>query len=321
MCKNNKTIFEFNNDTKTYNCTKTLNKGEFATDDHLSYVKYEYHSDDSLMEYDSSTDEVKCKSKDSVTYEPSANDVFGNKFDRIMCIPNTISDSSKLIRRLDEEDCIKNTSNTNTNRRLDGESSSDETNNNISHWQYIANLCTLNFFDVENCSSIITALGNENTKSSVPNLFPSNETSKNAEEYIKDENVLSYEVSYKPEHSNIYINHLEFYVAVFYSNGTFKEMAKLEDKFIFCSNSYNAASNFSMFGNDVQIDCNINLNEFYKKEEFLYYEIFLKNALRDEKNFQLIPSHGLKRLLIKKNTPLQQTTFVFLQFITMVEFI
>ena len=286
MCKNNKTIFEFNNDTKTYNCTKTLNKGEFATDDHLSYVKYEYHSDDSLMEYDSSTDEVKCNPKDSVTYEPSANDVFGNKFDRIMCIPNTISDSTKLIRRLDEEDCIKNTSNTNTNRRLDGESSSDETNNNISYWQNIANLCTLNFF--EDCDSIKAALENENTKSSVPNLFPSIETSKNAEEYIKDESVLNYEVSYKPEHSNIYINHLEFYVAVFYSNGIFKEMAKLEDKFIFCSNSYNAASNFSMFGNDVQIDCNINLNELYKKEELLYYEIFLKNALRDEKNFQLI---------------------------------
>ena len=261
-------LYEFNSSTNKYECSNKIEYPNFATDDHLSYVEFD-GSNSSYIKYDANNSKIICLDQGIVTYDWATNDVFGNPFEYVTCIPNK-------------------TLNTNSSRRLDGESSSDDINNTIISWQNKANLCTLSYFEDSNCAEIINELQNNKDNLLVPKLFPTIVNNINAENYIKNENVLSHEVSYKPEHSNIYINQLEFYVAVFYSNGIFKEMAKLEDKFIFCSNSYNAASNFSMFGNDVLIDCFIDLEELCENEEQFYYEIFLKNALKNEDNFQLI---------------------------------
>ena len=270
LCKNNKTIFIYNNESKLYECTHTLNKGEFATDDHLSFVKYEYASDDSLiMEYNSSSDEVICfpQSDNKVTYEPATTDVLGNKYNRITCIPNVISnETNRLIRRLDDNalksECINNS--------------------NILSCQNLANKCTLEFISGNYNENSINSYCYfiENNKN-VPTLFPT----ENAENYLKDENVFQFEVTYDKRYHELYVNQFDLYIAIYDVNGVFKGMEKLEDKFIFCSNSYNAASNFSMFGNDVLIDCLIDKNNIKYEDHF--FEIFLNNSKPNE-NIALI---------------------------------
>ena len=269
-----KYIYEFNSTSNKFECSHKLEKTEFETDDHLDFTKYEYNSDDdSIMNYDSSADEIKCESKTkhnaTVTYEPATNDVFGNKFERITCIPNvTINNSNIPTRRLQESNedikikCIDNS--------------------DIVSCQNLANKCSYLFFGNDE-ESICDFIKKNYDNNAVPKLFPTG----SAEEYLKGENIVSFEVTFDQRYQNLYVNQLELYVAIYYENGIFKDMVKLEDKFIFCSNSYNAASNFSMFGNDVLIDCQINLEELDNKEK-LYYEIFLNNKLPGDENIELI---------------------------------
>ena len=274
-----KYIYEFNSTSNKFECSHKLEKTEFETDDHLDFTKYEYNSDDdSIMNYDSSADEIKCESKTknnaTVTYEPATNDVFGNKFQRITCIPNvTINNSNIPTRRLQESNDLDYTKDRCIN------------NSDIVSCQYLANLCTYSFYDSSNtiCQFIKDSINNI----SVPKLFPIESSEyETAEEYIKgknDDNIVKFEVTYDQRYQNLYINKLDLYVAIYNENGIFQDMVKLEDKFIFCSNSYNAASNFSMFGNDVLIDCQINLEELGNNENF-FYEIFLNNSLPNQIN-------------------------------------
>ena len=272
-----KYIYEFNSTSNKFECTHELGKKEFETDDHLDFIQYESNSnEDSIMDYDSTTDEIICfeqtKNGVNITYEPATNDVFGNKFERITCIPNvTINNSNISKRRLQEsvQDIIKKCN-----------ESSD-----IVSCQNLANKCSYLFFD-KDPDNICEFINDNYENSVVPKLFPQG----NPEEYIKGgstEPIDGFEVTYDQRYQNLYVNQLELYVAIYYENGTFIDMSKLEDKFIFCSNSYNAASNFSMFGNDVLIDCQIDLNELKSKENY-FYEIFLNNELPSDENIDLI---------------------------------
>ena len=272
-----KYIYEFNSTSNKFECTHELGKKEFETDDHLDFIQYESNSnEDSIMDYDSTTDEIICfeqtKNGVNITYEPATNDVFGNKFERITCIPNvTINNSNISKRRLQEsvQDIIKKCN-----------ESSD-----IVSCQNLANKCSYLFFD-KDPDNICEFINDNYENSVVPKLFPQG----NPEEYIKGgstEPIDGFEVTYDQRYQNLYVNQLELYVAIYYENGTFIDMSKLEDKFIFCSNSYNAASNFSMFGNDVLIDCQIDLNELKSKENY-FYEIFLNNKLPSDENKVLI---------------------------------